>query len=61
MLSFVLFTIGWLIGGWVIGGILFVIFGNKYHDTPTKVEERKFTWYGRIIGVIIAVIISSSL
>ena len=60
MLSFILAVIGWFFGEFVIGGILFAIFGGN-NTSPNARQDFTYTWIGRIIGLFLGVMIGSSI
>jgi hypothetical protein len=60
MTKFLILVAGVFGGDLIIGGLLFSILG-KGISGPSRDEEKKYTWAGRIIGFIIAVIIVSNL
>ena len=60
MLNFLIILAGVILGRYVIGGLFFAIFG-KSMSGPTIEERRTYSWAGRIIGGIIALIIILSI
>lgn len=47
--------IGWFVGDFIIGGILFSIFGNT--TKPNKSDQKIFGYIGKISGAILAMLI----
>lgn len=54
------FAASWFIGEWIIGGLLFAIFGHGTSG-PDKGTEKVFTWIGRVIAFLISIIIIKSM
>lgn len=52
-MAFIAVIIGWFVGEFLIGGVLFSVFGGGKIN-PNKSDERTYTWIGRIIGVVIS-------
>ena len=50
------FAASWFIGEWIIGGLLWAIFGRGTSG-PDRYTERTFIWLGRVIAFLIAIII----
>ena len=55
---FIGIIMGYFFGEFIIGGILFALFGKS--ETPNKTEDKTFTVIGKIIGVISAYLIFNS-
>ncbi len=59
-MKYLLIPVGYFLGSLLIGGLFYSIFSNSAGG-PNKMEEEKYSWIGRIIGVIIAIIIISNM
>lgn len=51
--------IGWFVGDFIIGGILFSIFGNT--TSPNEAEQKRFGYIGKVSGSLLAMLIFNSL
>jgi uncharacterized membrane protein YdcZ (DUF606 family) len=51
----IILVIGWIVGHYVIGTLLWTIFGHN--DIATKQEKRRYSLAGKIIGALIAALI----
>jgi hypothetical protein len=60
MTEFLILAAGFFGGGFILGGLLFSLLGNGMSG-PSRDEEKKYTWIGRILGFFIALIIVSNL
>lgn len=56
---FVVCIIGWFVGDFVIGGLLYSVFGKS--QTPNSSEQKYFGYAGKIIGCLLAALIYNSL
>ena len=55
---FLFALIGYFAGEFLIGGILFAVFGN---GDPNSAGNKMYGWIGKVLGVLLAVVISKNM
>ncbi len=59
MLTFIAVIIGYFAGEFLIGGILFALFG-KIGSDPNAPENAIYSWIGKIAGLLLAIGLTSN-
>ncbi|WP_250632581.1 hypothetical protein [Rhodoflexus caldus] len=59
MLTFIAAIIGYFAGEFLIGGILFALFG-KIGSDPNAPENAIYSWIGKIAGALLAIWLTSN-